>query len=463
MGFDFHVLAQYRGLLWEGLIVSFQLTFIAIAGGIFLGTILALMRMSPLRIVSALAGFYVNFLRSLPLILVIFWFYVLAPKVVGHPIDAYSSVLIAFILFEAAYYCEIIRAGISSVKRGQVQAGLAMGFHLSRYDALRRPATGIPKHAAGDPDAIDHHVSGYFHRLCRGRPGFSDDRGCGRQQHQPADRIVYDSRDRLSGNLFHCLETGWQIAAELCAMIELSHVSKWYSAFRVLDDCSLKVRKGEVVVVCGPSGSGKSTLIKCINGLEPFQQGKVVVDGISVGDRNTNLPHLRSRIGMVFQNFELFPHMTVLKNIVLPQIKILKRTAADAEARAVTLLDRMGLKVQAEKFPAQLSGGQQQRVAIARALAMNPLAMLFDEPTSALDPEMINEVLDVMVSLALEGMTMVVVTHEMGFARPCRQSRGVHGRGRHYRGRAKRGIFRNAAQRSRAAISFKNTTALNVS
>jgi glutamate/aspartate transport system ATP-binding protein len=200
-------------------------------------------------------------------------------------------------------------------------------------------------------------------------------------------------------------------------MIEMSHVSKWYNAFRVLDDCSLTVRKGEVVVVCGPSGSGKSTLIKCINGLEPFQQGKVVVDGISVGDKSTNLPRLRSRIGMVFQNFELFPHMTVLKNIALPQIKILKRTPADAEARAVQLLDRMGLKVQATKFPAQLSGGQQQRVAIARALAMNPVAMLFDEPTSALDPEMINEVLDVMVALAQEGMTMIVVTHEMGFAR----------------------------------------------
>ena len=200
-------------------------------------------------------------------------------------------------------------------------------------------------------------------------------------------------------------------------MIEMSHVSKWYSSFRVLDDCSLKIQKGEVVVICGPSGSGKSTLIKCMNGLEPFQKGEVLINGISVGARGTNLPQLRSRIGMVFQNFELFPHMTVLKNIALPQIKVLNRSRAEAEARAVQLLDRMGLKVQAQKFPAQLSGGQQQRVAIARALAMDPLAMLFDEPTSALDPEMINEVLDVMVALAQEGMTMAVVTHEMGFAR----------------------------------------------
>lgn len=200
-------------------------------------------------------------------------------------------------------------------------------------------------------------------------------------------------------------------------MIDMKNVSKWYGNFRVLDDCSLSIAKGEVVVICGPSGSGKSTLIKCMNGLETFQKGEVLIEDVSVGAKTTNLPKLRSRIGMVFQNFELFPHMTVLKNIALPQIKILNRSRAEAEARAEKLLDRMGLKVQAQKFPAQLSGGQQQRVAIARALAMDPMAMLFDEPTSALDPEMINEVLDVMVSLALDGMTMAVVTHEMGFAR----------------------------------------------
>jgi len=199
-------------------------------------------------------------------------------------------------------------------------------------------------------------------------------------------------------------------------MIEMSHVSKWYSSFRVLDDCSLKIQKGEVVVICGPSGSGKSTLIKCMNGLEPFQKGEVLINGISVGARGTNLPQLRSRIGMVFQNFELFPHMTVLKNIALPQIKVLNRSRAEAEARSEQLLDRMGLKVQAQKFPAQLSGGQQQRVAIARALAMKPALMLFDEPTSALDPEVTGEVLSVMEELAHEGMTMIVVTHEMGFA-----------------------------------------------
>jgi glutamate/aspartate transport system ATP-binding protein len=203
----------------------------------------------------------------------------------------------------------------------------------------------------------------------------------------------------------------------MARMIELREVSKWYGSFRVLAECSTRVAKGEVVVVCGPSGSGKSTLIKCVNGLEPFQKGEIRVDGISVGDPATNLPKLRSRVGMVFQHFELFPHMTVSANLTLAQVKVLGRTPGQAAEKALALLDRVGLREHAQKFPGNLSGGQQQRVAIARALCMDPIAMLFDEPTSALDPEMINEVLDVMVELAQEGMTMMVVTHEMGFAR----------------------------------------------
>ena len=200
-------------------------------------------------------------------------------------------------------------------------------------------------------------------------------------------------------------------------MIELRNVSKWYGDFQVLNDCSTMVSKGEVVVVCGPSGSGKSTLIKCVNGLEEFQKGEIQFDEISVGDKKTDLPKLRSKIGMVFQNFELYPHLSVVKNIKLAQLKVLKRSVEEADKKTIQLLERVGLADQALKFPAQLSGGQQQRVAIARALAMDPVAMLFDEPTSALDPEMINEVLDVMVELAKDGMTMIVVTHEMGFAR----------------------------------------------
>jgi glutamate/aspartate transport system ATP-binding protein len=200
-------------------------------------------------------------------------------------------------------------------------------------------------------------------------------------------------------------------------MIKISDISKWYGRTQVLMDCTTAVAKGEVVVVCGPSGSGKSTLIKCVNGLEPFQKGNITVDGISVGDRKTNLPKLRARIGMVFQHFELFPHLSVIRNLALPQIKVLGRSKREADEKGRRLLARVGLSAHAEKFPGELSGGQQQRVAIARALAMDPIAMLFDEPTSALDPEMIQEVLDVMVTLAREGMTMMVVTHEMGFAR----------------------------------------------
>jgi len=200
-------------------------------------------------------------------------------------------------------------------------------------------------------------------------------------------------------------------------VIHINQISKQYGAFKVLDDCTTSVARGEVVVVCGPSGSGKSTLIKCVNGLEPFQSGEIVVDGVSVGAPSTRLSALRARVGMVFQHFELFPHMSVLDNVTLAQVKVIGRRRDEAEVKALALLDRVGLREQAGKFPAKLSGGQQQRVAIVRALSMEPAAMLFDEPTSALDPEMVNEVLDVMVDLAREGMTMMVVTHEMGFAR----------------------------------------------
>src|SRR5471030_3351212 len=200
-------------------------------------------------------------------------------------------------------------------------------------------------------------------------------------------------------------------------MISINNVSKWNGQVQVLTDCNTSVAKGEVVVVCGPSGSGKSTLIKTVNGLEPFQKGDITINGQSLGDKKTNLSKLRAQVGMVFQHFELFPHLTIVQNLTLAQIKVLGRSKDEATAKGLKLLERVGLSTHADKFPGQLSGGQQQRVAIARALSMDPIAMLFDEPTSALDPEMINEVLDVMVELAQEGMTMMCVTHEMGFAR----------------------------------------------
>ena len=200
-------------------------------------------------------------------------------------------------------------------------------------------------------------------------------------------------------------------------MIQVKNVSKWYGPVQVLNDCSVNIDKGDVVVVCGPSGSGKSTLIKTVNGLEPIQKGDIVVNGISLTDPKTDLPKLRSKVGMVFQHFELFPHLSVTENLTIAQIKVLGRSADEAKTRGLKMLDRVGLMAHKDKFPGQLSGGQQQRVAIARALSMDPIVMLFDEPTSALDPEMVGEVLDVMIGLAHEGMTMMCVTHEMGFAR----------------------------------------------
>jgi len=237
-------------------------------------------------------------------------------------------------------------------------------------------------------------------------------------------------------------------------MITITNVSKWFGDFRVLIDCTTRIDKGEVVVVCGPSGSGKSTLIKTVNALEPFQQGEITVDGVSVGGLGRGLPKLRARVGMVFQHFELFPHLTVTENLTLAQIRVLGRSKAEALAKGLRYLERVGLAPQRDKYPAQLSGGQQQRVAIARALAMDPIVMLFDEPTSALDPEMVGEVLDVMVGLAGEGMTMMCVTHEMGFARKVSHRVIFMDEGRIVEDCAKDAFFDDSAERSPRAREF---------
>ena len=244
-------------------------------------------------------------------------------------------------------------------------------------------------------------------------------------------------------------------------MIELRIVDKWYGpSFQALKDCSTSVAKGEVVVICGPSGSGKSTLIKCVNALEPIQGGEIILDGIKVNDPKTNLPKLRARVGMVFQHFELFPHLRIIENLCLAQEKVLGRGHDEAVARAIKLLERVGLTEHANKYPAELSGGQQQRVAIARALAMDPIAMLFDEPTSALDPEMISEVLDVMVDLAREGMTMMVVTHEMGFASKVAHRVIFMDRGEIVEDAQEGRLFRQAAQRPGAEVFVEDSAAL---
>ena len=237
-------------------------------------------------------------------------------------------------------------------------------------------------------------------------------------------------------------------------MIELQNVSKWYGDFQVLTDCTTSIQKGEVVVICGPSGSGKSTLIKTINALEPFQAGEITVDGIRLHDTKTNLPQLRARVGMVFQHFELFPHLSITENLTLAQMKVLGRSADEAKTHGLKYLERVGLMVQKDKFPGQLSGGQQQRVAIARALSMDPIVMLFDEPTSALDPEMVGEVLDVMVKLANEGMTMCCVTHEMGFARKVGNRVIFMDQGRILEDCSKEEFFGNPEARSLRAKDF---------
>jgi glutamate/aspartate transport system ATP-binding protein len=237
-------------------------------------------------------------------------------------------------------------------------------------------------------------------------------------------------------------------------VIQINNVSKWYGSFQVLTDCSTTVNKGEVVVVCGPSGSGKSTLIKTVNALEPFQKGDITVNGISISDPKTDLPKLRSHVGMVFQHFELFPHLSVTENLTLAQIKVLNRSPDEAKARGLKMLDRVGLMAHKDKFPGQLSGGQQQRVAIARALSMDPIVMLFDEPTSALDPEMVGEVLDVMVLLAKEGMTMMVVTHEMGFARKVSHRVIFMDAGKIVEDCKKEDFFGNTSERSPRAQDF---------
>ena len=235
-------------------------------------------------------------------------------------------------------------------------------------------------------------------------------------------------------------------------MIAINDISKAYAATPVLHHCSLNVAKGEIVVICGPSGSGKSTLIKCVNGLESINSGSIVVNGHDLYASNTRLHHVRTQVGMVFQHFELFPHLRVIDNLTLAPVKVLGQSPAAAKAKGLALLERVGLADQALKYPNQLSGGQQQRVAIARALAMDPVVMLFDEPTSALDPEMVKEVLDVIRQLAASGMTMLVVTHEMGFAREVAHRVVFMDQGHIVEDRAKEEFFR--APRSERAQQF---------
>lgn len=422
--FDWSSIVPSLPYLLDGLVITLKITVTAVVIGILWGTMLAVMRLSSFAPVAWFAKAYVNVFRSIPLVMVLLWFYLIVPGFLQNVLGLSPkndirliSAMVAFSMFEAAYYSEIIRAGIQSISRGQSSAALALGMtHWQSMKLIILPQAFramVPLLLTQGIVLFQDTSLVYVLSLA---DFFRTASTIGERDGTQVEMILFAGFVYFVISLSASLLVSYLIKKD-SIMITLKNVSKWYGHFQVLTDCSTEVKKGEVVVVCGPSGSGKSTLIKTVNGLEPVQQGEITVDGIVVNDKKTDLAKLRSRVGMVFQHFELFPHLSIIENLTLAQVKVLKRDKAPAREKALKLLERVGLSAHANKFPAQLSGGQQQRVAIARALCMDPIAMLFDEPTSALDPEMINEVLDVMVELANEGMTMMVVTHEMGFAR----------------------------------------------
>ncbi|XJH14754.1 glutamate/aspartate ABC transporter permease GltK [Escherichia coli] len=422
--FDWSSIVPSLPYLLDGLVITLKITVTAVVIGILWGTMLAVMRLSSFAPVAWFAKAYVNVFRSIPLVMVLLWFYLIVPGFLQNVLGLSPkndirliSAMVAFSMFEAAYYSEIIRAGIQSISRGQSSAALALGMtHWQSMKLIILPQAFramVPLLLTQGIVLFQDTSLVYVLSLA---DFFRTASTIGERDGTQVEMILFAGFVYFVISLSASLLVSY-LKKKDSIMITLKNVSKWYGHFQVLTDCSTEVKKGEVVVVCGPSGSGKSTLIKTVNGLEPVQQGEITVDGIVVNDKKTDLAKLRSRVGMVFQHFELFPHLSIIENLTLAQVKVLKRNKAPAREKALKLLERVGLSAHANKFPAQLSGGQQQRVAIARALCMDPIAMLFDEPTSALDPEMINEVLDVMVELANEGMTMMVVTHEMGFAR----------------------------------------------
>ena len=433
LDFSFYNWDLISNFVLKGLYFSLILTLVATIGGVLFGTVLALMRLSGKKWLDVPATIYVNGMRSIPLVMVILWFFLLVPAIIGRPIGAEVSAVITFIAFEAAYFSEIMRAGIQSIPRGQVYAGQALGMTYGQNmklvvlpQAFRNmlPVLLTQTIILFQDTSLVYAIGAYD--MLKGFEVAGKNFGRPIEAYLPLRFCTSSCAMRCPGRSSACTrrsrssaDRGWckRDWIEEKEMIELKNVSKWYGPVQVLNECSATINKGEVVVVCGPSGSGKSTLIKTINALEPFQKGEITVDGVKLHDPSTNLPKLRSRVGMVFQHFELFPHLSVTDNLTIAQIKVLGRSADDAKKRGLKMLERVGLIAHKDKFPGQLSGGQQQRVAIARALSMDPIVMLFDEPTSALDPEMVGEVLDVMVGLANEGMTMMCVTHEMGFAR----------------------------------------------
>ncbi len=424
---------------WGGLPLTILLSTLSIALAFPIALLVALGRVSSLPAIRSACTIYVELVRGVPLISVLFMASFMFPLFMpqGFTVNVLVRVLVGITLFAAAYLAEVIRGGLQAIPKGQVEAAATLGLSLLADAAQGRAAPGARAGGARHHEQLHLHVQG--HVAGGDREPVRVDRRAGPGAELRCELAAFQDR-RLPvhcADLFHFLllhvalqplggKAGQQGAATLSpatmpmpeSIITFDKVNKWYgNHFHVLRDIDLDVARGERIVVCGPSGSGKSTLIRCINRLEEHQQGRLVVDGVELSDDVHAIDDVRKKVGMVFQQFNLFPHLTVLENLTLSPMWVGKLPKKEAEARAMQQLERVRIAEQAAKYPLQLSGGQQQRVAIARALCLTPKIMLFDEPTSALDPEMIKEVLDVMIELANQGMTMICVTHEMGFAK----------------------------------------------
>ena len=437
--------------LWGGILVTIVVATIGIVFSLPLGILLALGRRSDKPVIRLFSVGFIEFVRGVPLITVLFMASVMLPLFVPEQLapDKLVRALIGVALFASAYMAEVVRGGLAAVPRGQYEASRACArVHFLAHDGARHPAASTACNAAEHRQYLHRIVQGHHARL-RGRnfrfPAHhrsgarrSEMGGAERGRH----RLCLRGALLLRVLLWHvalCEKCGNPAGARRAAVkgvamaerandpgadaprddvaVEVLGLHKWYGGFHVLRDINLKVARGERIVICGPSGGGKSTLLRCINRLEDWQRGRIVVDGVELNEDPKRILAVRRDVGMVFQQFNLFPHLTVLENCTLAPIWVRRMPKRQAEALAMTYLTRVKIPEQAHKYPARLSGGQQQRVAIARALCMNPNIMLFDEPTSALDPEMVKEVLDTMVELASDGITMLVVSHEMGFAR----------------------------------------------
>lgn len=413
-------------LLIQGAFVTLKITLLSVSCGVLIGLFVGIAELSHYKLLKYPAKVYVDIIRGTPLLVQIFIIYFALPAILGMRIEPYIAAVVACSINSGAYVAEIFRAGIQSIDKGQFEAGRSLGLTWSQTmrkivipQAFRRTIPQLGNEfIAMLKDSSLVSVIGYEELTRKGQLVIAATYRS--FEIWTAVAIIYLIMTLTISRLVAYLEKKYnsngQQKQQDIVMIEIKDLHKSYGNNKILRGINLHINKSEVVVVIGPSGSGKSTLLRCVNYLEIPTSGTITINNETI-TRKTNINKIRAEVGMVFQHFNLFPHMSVLDNITVAPINVKKMNKAEAEAKAMELLKRVGLADKAKSFPDQLSGGQQQRVAIARALAMEPQVMLFDEPTSALDPEMVNEVLDVMRDLAKSGMTMMCVTHEMGFAK----------------------------------------------